>query len=100
MAALINQPKIVDVRLHSPSTIIIAGPTGSGKTRLLIDLISQADSICTHPPDEIVYFYGIWQKAFEEISGIQFHKGFLDFEQEFAQGNGSNRWLIIDITIV
>ena len=36
---------LVDMRLRSPSTVIIAGPTGSGKTQLLMDFIMQANSV-------------------------------------------------------
>ena len=58
---------LVDVRLRSPATVIIAGPTGSGKTRLLMDLIAQANSVADPPPVEIIYCYSEWQPAFDEI---------------------------------
>lgn len=88
--------KVLDLRLRSPATVMIAGPTGCGKTQLLVDLINQADTICTRAPKKIVYCYGMWQKAFEGMNGVHFHQGFLDVEEEFEQTDGENKWLIID----
>ena len=42
--------KLVDVQLTSPFTAVIAGPRGSGKTRLLVNLIAASDSIADPPP--------------------------------------------------
>ena len=75
---------------------MIAGPTGSGKTRLLMDLIKQRDSVTTHKPVEIVYCYSLWQPAFEGVEGVRFHRGPIDVEENFGGADGKNRWLIID----
>lgn len=87
--------RLVDVRLAAPATAIVAGPTGCGKTRLLADLISMADTIAAVEPTEIVYCYGMWQDAFEEMKGVRFHRGMADVEETFPN-DGANRWLIID----
>ena len=45
--------KSIDVQLNSPFTAVIAGPTGSGKTRLLVDLIAASIQIADPPPDSM-----------------------------------------------
>lgn len=87
--------KSVDVRLKSPFTAVIAGPTGSGKTRLLVDFIAASSSIADPPPENIVYCYDVWQPIFEELrsQGVQLHNGMIDVEELKGAGNS---WLIID----
>jgi len=84
-----------DIRLKSPFTAIVAGPTGSGKTHLLSRLISNAHIVSNPPPKEIIYCYGVWQKAFESIQGVKFHEGLLDIKEAIPR-DGEARWLIID----
>ena len=45
----------VDARLQSPFTALVAGPTGSGKTRVVLDLIAHADKVSVPPPVKVVY---------------------------------------------
>lgn len=88
---------VVDVRLKSPFTAMIVGPTGSGKTVEVMRLINNSALIATPPPKEIIYCYGVWQKAFEELpmTNITFHEGLIDIKNEIKR-DGNNRWLIID----
>lgn len=84
-----------DLRLKSPFTAIIAGPTGSGKTHLLSSLIKRANDVCFPPPKEIIYCYGVWQTAFESIKEVTFHEGLIDIKENIPR-DGNNRWVIID----
>ena len=86
---------VVDARLQSPFTALIAGPTGSGKTRMLYDLIENRDTVSNSPPVEIIYCYGAYQKEFENISGVRFVEGMIDIRKDI-KNDGRNRWLIID----
>ena len=53
--------------LH-PTTVLIAGPTGCGKTQFLLKVLS---SKAIQPaPQRIVCVYGEWQSAYEEMSRI------------------------------
>ena len=54
----------VDVRLKITFTAVIAGPTSSGKTQQLVDLIAASDSIADPPPQRVVYCYNIRQTVF------------------------------------
>lgn len=48
-----------------PCTVLISGPTGSGKTRFVQKvLVSQ---LIQPPPQRIVWVYGEWQRAYAEL---------------------------------
>ncbi|ELU09008.1 hypothetical protein CAPTEDRAFT_214459 [Capitella teleta] len=44
---------------NQPSQIVIAGPTKSGKTSLLIKVLENADTMFQPPPQEIYWFYSM-----------------------------------------
>ena len=51
-----------------PATVILAGPTRSGKTTLISKILEQSnDGLVAPPPDRIVYCYSEWQDAFDDI---------------------------------
>ena len=85
----------VDARLKSPFTATVAGPTGSGKTRLLMRLIDSARTVTTVPPEEIIYCYGAWQEAYNDVKGVRFHEGVIDVVRDIPN-DGATRWLIMD----
>ena len=75
---------------------MVAGPTGSGKTRLLMSLIDKAETVAHPKPVEIIYCYGVWQTAFGELEGkVRLHEGLIDISRDITF-DGDNRWLIID----
>lgn len=93
-----REAEIVDLRMQSPCTVLVAGPTGSGKTVLVRGLISHASEVCKEAPVEVVYCYSVYQDAFEEMEakeGVIFHKGLIDVESEWKK-DGKHRWLVID----
>jgi len=65
--------------IRHPSSVIVAAPSGSGKTQLMETLLKEK-TIFQHPPKKIVYAYDIWQPRFERMkkNGIQFYKGIPD----------------------
>ena len=88
--------KEYDARLKSPFTAMVSGPSGSGKTSLMKNLISKSQDVSSPPPVEIIYCYGVWQKAFEELEDkVRFHEGMIDIRREIPS-DGKNRWLIVD----
>ena len=63
------------LKLQAPFTGLVSGPTGSGKTFLLRDLIMNPENI-DPKIDEIYYYYDIWQKIFDEMTPrVIFRKG-------------------------
>ena len=92
---MFDRKKTVDIRLKHPFTAVVAGPTGSGKTRLLMRLIKSAKWMSVNPPEEIIYCYGEWQKVFDELPEVNFHDGMIDVDRDIPKDNRP-RWLIID----
>ena len=86
----------VDIRLKSPFTAVVAGPTGCGKTELMFEMMRNSETVCTDAPEEIHYCYGVWQDRFESApERVVFHEGMLDVEKEIPR-DGEARWLVID----
>ena len=85
----------IDVSISTPAPTVIAGPTGSGKTVLMRRLIERRREVCDNPPEEVIYCYGAWQPAFENIENVTFHEGLIDFKTQLPS-DGKHRWLIID----
>ena len=50
----------VDMRLKAPFTAAVSGPTGSGKTKYMQQLIEGVNTLTNSPLREIIYCYGAW----------------------------------------
>ena len=96
-SAVEKMPEKVDIRLKSPCTAFIAGPTGSGKTEMIKKLIDSAQSVAKPPAVQIVYCYRIWQERFRDFDrSVVFHEGMIEDVLRYFPRDGKNRWLIID----
>jgi septin family protein len=80
----------MDLQMQSPFTMLVCGPSGSGKSVFTQKLL---DSDVMHP-GRIVWCYGVWQNSFEDSANraIEYHQG-LPTEDLLSQGNMT---LIID----
>jgi len=73
-------------QLLLPSTSLISGATGSGKTTLVLDILQNANWLISPAPKSVYWFYGIEQgNVFESLAKrsripIYFQKGMPDFE--------------------
>lgn len=69
---------------HSPFTCIIAGPTQSGKTTLVKNILFNNQLIISPKPSVIYYCYSAWQETYNDLKfiypKIQFIKGIIDLE--------------------
>ena len=64
--------------IRQPSSVIIAGPSGSGKSVLTEQLLNEK-TIFQHPPKKIVYCYDRWQPRFDHMKKhMLFYKGIPD----------------------
>ena len=67
-----------EIFIH-PFTCLIAGPTQSGKTHLLQQILLYQDLLITPQLDRIVYCYTKWQPKFDEmklsVRNIEFFQG-------------------------
>ena len=64
----------------SGSTHLVIGQSGSGKTQFIYRILKNKDTMFgEHPPKTVLFYYGIWQDAYEqmrrEIKGIKFQEG-------------------------
>ena len=84
--------------IRHPSTVLIAGPTGCGKTQFLVRMLTTTATI-DPPPERIIWLYGEWQAAYDELmmrlpERILFTKDF-DAEQLYESLDSHARNLII-----
>jgi energy-coupling factor transporter ATP-binding protein EcfA2 len=56
------------VPIKHPTTVLIAGPTGCGKTRFLLELIR--NRAVQPPPQRIICVYGEWQADYVDLQRI------------------------------
>lgn len=67
-----------------PSTILIAGPTGSGKTEFLVELLKRR---AIEPfPERIIWIFSEWQNAYDRIRVALNHgrrKGKIEFHKDY-----------------
>ena len=64
--------------LLNPATILILGPSNSGKTFFVSKFIKNLDCLMSPLPERIVWCYSIWQKAYDQIEA-DFIQGIPDF---------------------
>ena len=66
-------------QLVHPSTCMVAGMTGSGKTVWVQSLLQQAQTVINQPPERIIWCYSQWQNTNKQllmmIPTIEFVKG-------------------------
>ena len=58
-----------------PFTALVCGPTGCGKTSFVLKFIENASKVISPPPKHIVWCYGVYQQAFDEMRNVEFHEG-------------------------
>ena len=64
-----------DLRFQCPFGCIVVGPSMSGKSHFILELLKNRNLYFNPVPVRVVYAYGIWQLAFDHINGIEFVKG-------------------------
>jgi len=89
------------VKFNSPTTIMVCGPTGSGKTYLTKQILEHADGMFSEKPSKIIICYNSWQPIFDELrtklEKITFHQGLPNDETftEWTEIDG-HKILVID----
>jgi hypothetical protein len=64
-----------------PSTILVAGPTGSGKTEFLVQLL---DCKGLDPfPERIIWIYSEWQNAYDRILNLNLRNAKVQFVKDY-----------------
>ena len=82
-----------EVFIH-PFTCIIAGPSGSAKTKLLLSILNKANNFIFPAPQRIIYCFASWQEQFVPLQyKIEFIQGIPDTDE--LLNNPHERKLII-----
>lgn len=83
--------------LRHPFTALVAGPTNSGKTFFLKNVLKNCESVIHPAVDKIVWFYGVYQDIFNDIPNVTFVEG---LPSNFKDHLGKNTIFIIDDLMV
>ncbi len=65
----------MDARLQHPFTCVISGPTGSGKSVWVKQLITHLGEKVTPVPKHVMWCYGEWQTLYETMPEVNFVEG-------------------------
>ena len=89
MSAIVNEMSDVQderwweaeslLQFESPTSILIVGPSSSGKTELTKKLLLNKDGVFKSKVSKIMLCYNVWQNTYEDLKSkmpdIQFYKG-------------------------
>ena len=85
---------------RSPSTCLIVGSTGSGKTWFIFNILSNRAQMFEKMPTKILYCFNTYQEKFDKYSNfIEFHKNLPDknfFDDWTSEKNKLHKIIIID----
>ena len=56
-----------DIPFKHPCIILVSGPTGCGKTRLVRRLIEPLQQLKEPPPQGIIWIYSEWQEEYGQV---------------------------------
>ena len=81
------------LKFQHPTTMLISGPTGCGKTKFVSRLLQNSHSMFQPAPTRIVWVYSEWQPEYERIEKLPGIGARIEFVQ-----NGLNRDLYESFT--
>ena len=60
------------LKLITPFSMVVAGPSGSGKSKLIFDLLDNLET-CTAPQiQKVIFIYGVYQEEYKKYPNIHF----------------------------
>ena len=89
---------MTSIPFTSPCTVVISGPTGSGKSTFTFKILLNLNNMFSYPINKVYYFYSVWQKSFEteDIKKIEFIKDIPNQESIEKISNNLHNLIIID----
>lgn len=81
------------MKLKHPFTCLCSGPTGSGKTSLIADILEK--QLISPKPDYVLWLYAEDQPLYKKMPGVHFHQGIPENLEDFFH-TGKNNLLILD----
>ena len=90
----------MDGKFQVPAGFVICGPTMSGKTQFVVNLLKHQDLMFSKPFDRTVFCYGEWQKLYETLPNIEFVKGLEPvLEENFFDSKLQNLLILDDLAV-
>ena len=93
------QPSFYNIQLDQYFKIFISGPSKSGKSYFVGELLSNLEGFTKKKPSQIIYIFSFWQKKFEEIRQLNlvdvFLQGGSELEQRLSQFTSNQDTLLI-----
>lgn len=83
------------IYLRHPFTMLIAGPTGSGKTEFVKKMINSNARISSPAPQRVIYFYGEYQNKFNEFNDVELIRGLPENILSMVDADKPT-WIVID----
>ena len=74
------------LKFHHPTTVLISGPTGCGKTKFVSRLLLHSKEMFQPSPTRIVWVYAEWQPEYDRIEKLPCVGSRIEFRE-----NGLNR---------
>ena len=78
----------MDVRFKTPANFYICGQSQCGKSVLVRSILNHLDELFNPVPSKIVYCYGEYQSAFDDLMqknpDITFVEGLTEYDQLFT----------------
>lgn len=60
------------LKLITPFSMVLAGPSGSGKSKFLFELLDNLET-CTNPKiEKVIFIYGVYQELYKKYPNIHF----------------------------
>jgi len=76
----------IDLRLKCPFTMLVSGPSASGKTTFVKKLIMRRNKLYNRHPGRVIWFYNVYQDMYD----VMLRLGIVD---EFIQGMCTMDWI-------
>lgn len=78
-------------------TMVVAGPSRSGKTEFVKQLVQYKDEVIYPPPQKVVWCYREWQKAYESMQGhVKFVKDIPPDDELLVSDLNTRHLLVFD----
>lgn len=90
---------VFDIRFRENFKIFVAGPSDSGKTTFVVDLIKNIHHVAVSPPNKIMYYYTEWQSKFDDMKSMGIVNLFIkdddDISFELEKMSETNKLMVI-----
>jgi len=88
---------LVDCKFKTPSNLIVSGPTGSGKTRLVMKILDPKNhnALFGQTLEKIYFIYSIWQDNYVELGKLNPNVKFIDSFKKVDKSAGQVPTIVV-----